>query len=491
MSITLRAVLMSLLCFQVSQCYQSLSRVVERLNELEGEVSSLDDKLSVERKHRREDVEALTQQLESLRQTCGCDTSTSVTPGRVLTKTQTVEGKSLVNAEPSMVASLRLAFVEEKRENTRIRSELSKKFDNLSNDLKQTLANVTTNIMVTKQDLLDKHNNLVLNVTSLIDVSNRTIGAHVLDSTRAIENLQDNIANEMNTFKKNISTDIAASELRWMDKHSADVDNLKLFIENVENAVNKSMSTVKLELESLKEQMKHQTSNILISMKMGLFNVANFTSIEVCPRSESTSGVYFLSSSSPILDKAPMYCDTTTDGGGWLVFQRRQDGSVDFFRNWVDYKQGFGNLTTEFWWGLEKLYAATRDRPRELRIELEDFSGNTVYAHYTSFSIASESDKYAISVSGYSGTARDGLVRYNNGLPFTTKDRDHDMWKSGNCAVRYTGAWWFGGWFGGCINSHLNGKYRAAGGSFPLLVGPVWSGFNDMKAVKFAEMKLR
>jgi len=485
MSITLRAVLISLLCFQVSQCYQSLSRVLERLNDLEGEMSSLDDKLSKERRHRREDVEALNKQLETLQQTCGCDTSQSVTPGRVLAKTQTVHEKSPVNAETSMVASLRLAFMEEKRENTRIRSEMSKKYDNLSNDLKQTMVNVTTNIINTKQDLLDKHNNLVLNVTRLIDVSNRRIEAHVLNSTRAIEILQDNIVNEMNTFKMNISTDMTASEFRLIDKHSADVDNLTLFIENVQTNVNKNVSTVRIELESFKEQI-HYTSNILVSMKMGLFNVVNFTSIEVCPRSDSASGVYFLSSSSPILDTTPVYCDTTTDGGGWLVFQRRQDGAVDFFRNWADYKHGFGNLTTEFWWGLEKLHAATRDKPRELRIELEGFSGNTAYAHYTSFRIATESDKYALSVSGYNGTAGNWLA-YHNGKPFSTKDRDHDTWSSDNCAVKYTGAWWFDV----CHDSHLNGKYQSAGESLPYREGPVWGRFNGYRAVKFAEMKLR
>jgi len=486
-------VLSFVLCVQVSQCNMSLSRVLERLDELEGERSSLGDrlfilenKLSRERRHRREDVKALNQQLESLRQTCGCDTSQSVTPGQVLAKTQTVQEKSPVNAKLSMVSNLRLAFMEEKRENTRLRSELAKKYDNFSNDLKQTMANVTANIMDTKQDLLDKHNNLVFNVTRLIDVSNRTIVTHVLDSTRAIEDLKDKIVNEMNTFKMNISTDIAASELRLIDKHSTDVDNLKLFIENVENTVNKSMSTVKLALDSFQEQTIHNTSKILVLMKMGLFNVVRFTSIEVCPRSESASGVYFLNSSSPILDTTPVYCDTTTDGGGWLVFQRRQDGTVDFFRNWAEYKHGFGDLSTEFWWGLEKLNAATRDKPRELRIELEDFSGNTAYAHYTSFSIASESDKYALSVSGYSGTAGFDALIYHNGKPFSTKDRDHDGYYA-NCAVEKTGAWWFEA----CHHSHLNGKYRAAGGSFPRVEGPVWLRFNSWNAVKFTEMKLR
>lgn len=33
------------------------------------------------------------------------------------------------------------------------------------------------------------------------------------------------------------------------------------------------------------------------------------------------------------------------------VFQRREDGSVNFFRGWEAYREGFGKLTGEHWLG--------------------------------------------------------------------------------------------------------------------------------------------
>ena len=177
-----------------------------------------------------------------------------------------------------------------------------------------------------------------------------------------------------------------------------------------------------------------------------------------------------------------VYCDMRTDGGGWTVFQRRQDGSVDFYRGWNDYKSGFGQLTAEFWLGNDKIHRLTAARPSSLRVELEDWNGVRVYAKYGKFNIGDEQAKYRLEVGSYSGTAGDSLA-YHNKMAFSTKDRDHDIYSS-NCAVDYTGAWWYSA----CYQSNLNGKYL---GNIHDNRGARWYHFRDTLSLKFAEMKLR
>ena len=98
-----------------------------------------------------------------------------------------------------------------------------------------------------------------------------------------------------------------------------------------------------------------------------------------------------------------MVCDQITAGGGWLEFQKRLDGSVDFYRGWAEYKHGFGNLTGEFWLGLDNVHRLTSSGNYKLRVELEDFAGKSTYAEYNSFQVASEGDKYRLSVGSHAG----------------------------------------------------------------------------------------
>ena len=85
------------------------------------------------------------------------------------------------------------------------------------------------------------------------------------------------------------------------------------------------------------------------------------------------------------------------------MFQRRFDGSVDFYRNWADYKAGFGDPSGEFWFGNENLHQLTKDGNCRLRIELMDPYGNVADVEYGTFVIGDESSNYTLTVGGFDG----------------------------------------------------------------------------------------
>ncbi|KAL9985718.1 hypothetical protein ACROYT_G008156 [Oculina patagonica] len=205
---------------------------------------------------------------------------------------------------------------------------------------------------------------------------------------------------------------------------------------------------------------------------------------ELYKSGERISGVYTIDpDGSGAFD---VFCDQTTAGGGWTVFQKRLDGSVDFYRGWTDYKNGFGNLNGEFWLGLDKIHRLTKTTKNELRVDLEDTAGKTAYAEYDMFAVTSERTKYQLSLGTYSGTAGDSLS-VHRGYPFTTKDQDNDSSSSGNCAVSNKGAWWYTN----CHASNLNGLYHhGAHSSYADGVNwHAWKGHHY--SAKRAEIKIR
>lgn len=129
---------------------------------------------------------------------------------------------------------------------------------------------------------------------------------------------------------------------------------------------------------------------------------------------ETNDGVYLIDPDGQ--GSYEVRCDMTTDGGGWTVLQRRLNGSEDFYRGWTEYKYGFGNKTGEFWQGLDKIHRMTKSEKNVLRVDLEDFDGNTTYAKYDKFEVASDSEKYRLTVGNFSGEREDYslLVLYPN-----------------------------------------------------------------------------
>ncbi|KAM4861562.1 tenascin-R isoform 2-T2 [Thomomys bottae] len=196
---------------------------------------------------------------------------------------------------------------------------------------------------------------------------------------------------------------------------------------------------------------------------------------------DSLSGVYTIFLNGERSQKLQVFCDMTTDGGGWIVFQRRQNGQTDFFRKWAEYCVGFGNLEDEFWLGLDNIHRITSQGRYELRVDMRD-GQEAVFAHYDKFSVEDSRSLYKLRLGGYNGTAGDSLS-YHQGRPFSTEDRDNDVAVT-NCAMSYKGAWWYKN----CHRTNLNGKYGESRHS----QGINWYHWKGHEfSIPFVEMKMR
>uniref|UniRef100_A0AAY4CX40 Fibrinogen C-terminal domain-containing protein n=1 Tax=Denticeps clupeoides TaxID=299321 RepID=A0AAY4CX40_9TELE len=200
-----------------------------------------------------------------------------------------------------------------------------------------------------------------------------------------------------------------------------------------------------------------------------------------------------------------VYCDQSTQLGGWVLVQQREDGSVNFNRTWQEYRDGFGHIDGagrgEVWLGNQLLHLLTQE-PSLLRVEMQDWEGKEAYAEYE-VRVGSESEGFPLSVSSYIGDAGDALVQIDNnlgsfltheGMKFSTFDRDSDRWEE-NCAEMYGGGWWYNN----CQSANLNGVYFRGGlydpgTNIPYEIenGVVWTPFRPADySLKVVRMKVR
>ncbi|XP_059513835.1 tenascin isoform X8 [Myotis daubentonii] len=196
---------------------------------------------------------------------------------------------------------------------------------------------------------------------------------------------------------------------------------------------------------------------------------------------DTTSGLYTIYLNSNKAQALEVFCDMTSDGGGWIVFLRRKNGREDFYRNWKAYAAGFGDRREEFWLGLDNLNKITSQGQYELRVDLRDH-GKTAYAVYDKFSVGDAKTRYKLKVEGYSGTAGDSMA-YHNGRSFSTFDKDTDSAIT-NCALSYKGAFWYKN----CHRVNLMGRYGDNNHS----QGVNWFHWKGHEhSIQFAEMKVR
>ena len=222
---------------------------------------------------------------------------------------------------------------------------------------------------------------------------------------------------------------------------------------------------------------------VVISVNGSCCEIKSDDEFKFSLQTTSLSGIYNITNfCGNCKSVAQGYCDAKSDGGGWLVVQRRTDGSVSFNRGWKEYEEGFGDLNGEFWYGLKPLHCLTNQGQWEMRIDLTHTNGTKTYLHYKKFAIGSAGDKYPLQISGFSGIYPvDPFSTHRlDGMKFTTKDSDNDK-NGANCAVKGDGGNGNGWWYNDCSLIYLNQKYSLK----PKIHASGWQQYT------FTEMKIK
>ncbi|XP_022052937.2 tenascin isoform X2 [Acanthochromis polyacanthus] len=332
---------------------------------------------------------------------------------------------------------------------------------------------------------------------SLVPGTHYTVGVHavkqVQKSGSAVTEFTTDVDPPRDLTAVNIQTDSAT--LTWRPPHAA-VTGYALTFSSADGTIREvvlsptassySMSqltgsteyNVRLQAIAGAQRSRHVTTNF---MTIGQLYRRPKDCAQILLNGETTSGLYTIYIGGEETQAIQVYCDMTTDGGGWLVFVRRQNGKLEFFRNWKNYTAGFGNMNDEFWLGLSNLHKITSSGHYELRVDLRD-NGESAYAQYDKFTIAEPRTRYKLYIGAYSGTAGDSMT-YHQGRPFSTYDNDNDIAVT-NCALSYKGAFWYKN----CHRVNLMGKYGDTSHS----KGINWFHWKGHEhSIQFAEMKIR
>ncbi|MEO0687419.1 MAG: fibrinogen-related domain-containing protein, partial [Cyanobacteria bacterium J06649_11] len=200
--------------------------------------------------------------------------------------------------------------------------------------------------------------------------------------------------------------------------------------------------------------------------------------LELLNNGFNKDGVYYIGFTG---SARKVYCDMTTQGGGWIVMQKRLDGSVDFYRDWKTFKNGFGDAYGEYWLGNDFVHQYTNSHPTEMLAEATAFDDVRVVAMLKGFKLGDEAvSQYTLQFGScitLTTVTTDLCIDWEdaNNVKFSTFDVDNDR-LSMNCANVFGGAWWHVD----CFRVNLNGRYS----SVPTVIARAknihWRQFRDV-----------
>ncbi|KAK0061502.1 BpFREP17.1 [Biomphalaria pfeifferi] len=324
---------------------------------------------------------------------------------------------------------------------------------------KQNIENIREDVNTHHQDIK------TIRKEKEINKENITSKKEVLDTiTQNIMSLRVDTNNTITMLKKDI--DINAGNIKILRVETE---------ENITKLKEELDTNKQLEI-NFQDSLRMKVANILTDLSELKIRMDEGPAIS-CRQINSTHNRVIVK----LLSGLQVMCDTKTDGGGWIIIQRRINGKVDFYRGWQEYRDGFGDYNIgEFYLGNENIFNLTSTREYDLRIDLE-LNNTKYFAQYENFKILSGTEKYKLQTGDYSGNAEDSLSLHNN-LFFSTFDRDNDLHSGINCAERSSGAWWYSN----CYDSNLNGQW--GGTSYKRMAWRDLTG--SINSVSFSEMKI-
>ncbi|KAK0065262.1 BpFREP12.17 [Biomphalaria pfeifferi] len=354
-------------------------------------------------------------------------------------------------------------------------------YNNESITLRQMVNNVQSDLSICKESIHSFSNDLDTNKQSIASYNDElnTFGQIVnslKDDLRTNKQSLQTVTDEVNTNKDNIN------------QLKEDLESNKQNIQNITKGVNTNRQNI-MNLNKDVNTSQQSLSKLEVNLETHLTNLSTaLTQIkENIKKGRPTSCREINSFQERVIvtlkSGLEVMCDTKTDGGGWIIFQRRINGKVDFYRGWKEYRDGFGDYNIgEFYLGNENIFKLTSTGQFDLRIDLE-YRNAKYFAQYKDFKLLSETEKYKLQIGKYSGTAGDELSRHNN-MYFTTFDRDNDISSGPNCAEYRSGAWWYAH----CHDSNLNGQWGGTSNQKGMIWNQLTGWFNF---ITFTEMKIK